>query len=89
MTIELACTELGVEDCDFIASGETPGEVVTQFVEHLESEHDIDMPDVDSILKDKMTTDEFLGGGFDEDAIMVVRRLQEKLGIEPELSLPF
>ena len=89
MTIELTCMELGVKDCDFATGGETPGEVATQVVEHLEGEHGIDMPDVDSILKDTTITDEFGGGSFDKDAMMVVRRLREKLGIEPDMSLPF
>jgi len=89
MTIELTCMELGVKGCDLTASGETPGEVVTQIVEHLESEHGIDMPDVDSILEGITTPEEFVEGGFDQDAIMVVKRLREELGIEPDMALPF
>jgi predicted small metal-binding protein len=89
MTIELTYVELGVKDCDLTASGETPGEVVTQIVGHLEDEHGIEMPDVDSILKGITTTKEFVEGGFDQEAIMVVKRLREKLGIEPDIALPF
>ncbi len=89
MAIELTCDELGVKGCDLTAIGDTPGEIVRQVVEHLESEHGIDLPDVDAILKETTIVEDFVDEGYDRDAIIVVRRLRERLGIEPKLSPSF
>jgi len=86
MTIKMNCAELSVNDCNFTATGETPGEIVEQMVDHLESDHGMDLPDVDSILTGMTLADTLMEGRFDADAIMVVRRLREKLDIEPGLA---
>lgn len=48
---EVSGEELGVVDCDFIARGETPGDVLKEMVDHLKTTHNMDMPDADEILK--------------------------------------
>jgi predicted small metal-binding protein len=54
MAKEISCDELGIVGCDFIARGETAGDVVEQVVQHLHSEHDIDLPDADAILEGRV-----------------------------------
>ena len=49
--VEVSCNELGVIDCDYVARGMTPGEVLEKMVDHLRSEHDLDMPDAEEDLK--------------------------------------
>jgi predicted small metal-binding protein len=81
---ELQCSELGVHECDFVAKGDSPAEVVEQFVKHLRSEYDIDLPDVDQILEGRTPADRLMEGRISKDAALVVTRLREKLGIEVE-----
>jgi predicted small metal-binding protein len=88
--MKVPCSELGIKDCDFVAEGETAGDVVGEVVEHLRAEHDMDMPDADVIL----------AGEVDEGPLkmvspavkLVVTRLTEALNIvpaeEPETPKP-
>lgn len=79
MSFKIDCQSLGVEDCDLVVSGETPGEVVRKIVDHLETEHDIDMPDPDLILRAKFVRTAI--AEIDPDALIIVKRLREKLNI--------
>jgi predicted small metal-binding protein len=81
MSKEIKCSDLGIEDCDFAAQGETAGEVVKEVVEHLRAEHDVDMPDADAILAGEVSQDS--RGLVDPDARLVVERLTEALNIVP------
>jgi predicted small metal-binding protein len=79
---EIHCSELGVHECDFVAQGETPAEVVEQVVEHLRSEYGIDLPDAEEILEGRTPTDRLMEGRIDKDAALLVTRLREQLGID-------
>ncbi len=81
MQWQVTGAELGVEDCEFTATGEKIDVVLGQMVNHLRTEHGIDMPDVDVILEGKATGDPL--GEPDADVALIVRRLVEALNIEP------
>lgn len=81
MTISLACADLGIQDCDWVVSGETPAEVVEQVVRRLRKEKGIKMPDPEAILEGDLTEDP-LDDGIDEAAATIVRRLYEELDIQ-------
>ncbi|MFN2201760.1 MAG: DUF1059 domain-containing protein [Caldilineaceae bacterium] len=81
MKWEITGRELGVQDCDYTASGDEVDDVLHQIVDHLRMEHGIDMPDVDVILEAKATDDPL--GEPDADVSLIVRRLVEALNIEP------
>jgi predicted small metal-binding protein len=78
---KIKCSELGVRDCDFVAKGESPGEIVKEVVEHLRAEHDIDMPDTDTILAGEVGEEftEVIG----EEVTLIVERLTTALNIVP------
>lgn len=82
--LQVTCQELRVQDCDFVAHGEAPAEIVEQLTEHLRSEHGIDLPDAEEILEGRTAADRLMEGEIDEDAALVVTRLRERLGIEVE-----
>jgi predicted small metal-binding protein len=88
MVEELRGTQLGIADCGFVAQG-SPGEIVRRFVEHLRAEHEIDMPDVEEILKGKVGEDDVVKGKIDRGAWIVTQRLQEELDIRPPKSEEF
>jgi predicted small metal-binding protein len=81
MMKKIECSELGIQDCDFTASGETAGDVVEQVVQHLRDEHDIDMPDADVILEGKVKEDPL--ASVEPDVALVIQRLTEALNIMP------
>ena len=78
---KIKCSELGVRDCDFVAKGESPGEIVKEVVEHLRAEHDIDMPDTDTILAGEVGEEftEVIG----EEVTLIVERLTTALNVVP------
>jgi predicted small metal-binding protein len=78
---KIKCSELGIRDCDFVAKGESPGEIVKEVVEHLRAEHDIDMPDTDTILAGEVGEEftEVIG----EEVTLIVERLTTALNIVP------
>jgi predicted small metal-binding protein len=78
---EVRCSDLGVHECDFVAQGETPAEVVEQVVKHLRSEYGVDLPDVDEILEGRTPADRLMEGRISKDAALVITRLRERLGI--------
>lgn len=85
--MRITCDDLGVKGCDLVAEGETPADVVEQVVEHLRSEHDIDMPDAEGILNKSILEPTHIPGAEpDKDVQLVVRRLREKLGIKPAMA---
>ena len=82
MAIELNCRDLGVADCDWTATGETPEDVVEQAVEHLKKEHNIKMPDPEVIMEGKFSDDP-LNSEASEEVRLVVTRMREELDIVP------
>lgn len=78
---KVGCSELGIQDCDFVAKGETAGDVVKEAVEHLRAEHDIDMPDADVILAGKVSQDPL--EMVDPAVALIAQRLTEALNIVP------
>jgi predicted small metal-binding protein len=83
---EMRCSELGVHECDYVAQGESPADIVEQFVEHLRSEYGMDLPDVDEILEGRTPADRLMEGRISKDAALVVTRLREKLGIDVDTT---
>ena len=78
---KIKCSELGIRDCDFVAKGETAGQIVKEVVEHLRAEHDIDMPDTDVILEGKVAEEPL--EVVDEDVSLILERLTTALNIVP------
>jgi len=83
--IRIHCSELGIADCDWVASGETPGDLVRDVVAHLGDDHGVDMPDAETILEGNYIEDPVMGDK-DEGAAIIVRRLREALNIEPRVE---
>ena len=81
MKKRIECSELGIKDCDFVASGETAGDVVRQIVSHLREEHDIRLPNADQILSGEDRADPL--GPVDPAAALIVERLTEALDLRP------
>jgi predicted small metal-binding protein len=79
--MKIKCSELGVKDCDFVAKGETAGDVVKQVVDHLRAEHDIDMPDADTIMDGELKEEPL--EMVDPDVKVVAERLTAALDIVP------
>lgn len=92
---EISCDALGIVGCHRTFRGETAGDVVDQVSDHLRSEHDIDLPDRDVILRsdegidvDAMA-DRILSMGYSKKAVLVMRRLRELLDVRaPEEGEP-
>lgn len=85
--ISLSDRELGIANCDYVATGETVGDVVEDMVEHLEDEHDVDMPSVESILDAEGSMHiADLGLDFDlsEEAALLVRRIRTEMNLIDE-----
>lgn len=53
MTYKINVADLGIENDDTTFTGETPGEVVSQVVDHLRIQHDLDMPNPKLILSEE------------------------------------
>jgi predicted small metal-binding protein len=81
MTKEVSCNQLGIKDCDFVAKGDAAGDVVKTMVEHIRSEHDIEMPDTDVILEGEVIEDPT--EAVKPDRTLIVKRLKETLNIAP------
>jgi predicted small metal-binding protein len=75
------CSELGIANCDWIASGETPGDVIDEVVAHLRDDHGIDMPDTETILEGNYIENPVMDDA-DEGVVIMIRRLRETLGLE-------
>jgi predicted small metal-binding protein len=83
MTKQIYCKELGLVDCDFQARGETPGEVITDAVEHLEKDHEMELPDAEVILEG-----DYDPGNLPEKTRLVVQRLRRAANIHSEAKMP-
>jgi predicted small metal-binding protein len=79
MSKEVRCEQLGLVDCDFRAQGDTPGEVVEQAVEHLAKDHDMNLPDAESIV-----AGDYDSSTLPEQTRLVVQRLRRALDIHSE-----
>jgi predicted small metal-binding protein len=82
VTIELRCKDLGIADCDWTATGETPADVLEQAVAHLEDDHGLAMPEPEAILEGELTQQPF-APELDKATRTVVVRMQEALDIVP------
>ena len=67
--------DLGVVDCEYVASGETAGDAAQDMIEHLRSEHDVDMPDADVV-----TSDDDIEAPS-SDAQVIIERLRDVLNV--------
>jgi len=79
MKFKITSKELGIQDCDFVATGDTAGDVVEQVVNHLRDEHDIDMPDAEVILQGEVVENPL--SESDPAVELVVERLTSALNI--------
>ena len=86
MSKMISCSELGVKDCEFVASGMTVNDVVEEMVEHLREEHDIKMPDAKMILNGDVGVD--TPEMADKATELIVNRMIEKLEINPPPDTP-
>lgn len=84
MTKQITASELGIQDCDFTARGETASDVVGQVVEHLRAEHGIDMPDAEIIMSGDLSKS--ILPPIDPGVQMIVDRMKETLNIVPPAS---
>jgi predicted small metal-binding protein len=84
MAREVSCSDLGVAGCNKTFRGETAADVVNQVKDHLESEHDIDLPQTEYILRDGIPIRTLLGEQIDEGARLIVDRLRDALDIRAE-----
>jgi predicted small metal-binding protein len=75
MVTELKCEDLNVKGCSFTVQGETPKEVLEKASEHLREEHDIELPDPETILESKDISN------LEESVQIVVQRLRKALNI--------
>ncbi len=92
---EVSCEELGVIDCDYEARGETPGDVLKKMVDHLQTVHDMDIPDAEEILKNPQHPGESVlilpelwvkkYPQMDEPVRLVTERLINKLNLPQDL----
>ena len=88
MPHQVRCDEdLGIQGCDFVASGEAAGDVVDQVVTHIRREHHVKMPAADAILTGAASSDP-LTPGMDKAANTVIRRLRETLNLRSYGDLP-
>lgn len=83
MAKRIGCSDLGIENCDFTAGGETPEDVMEEMTDHLRRKHDIDLPDTDVILAGDMTDDPL--GSVGPEVALTIRRLREVLDIDPTI----
>ncbi len=75
--------ELGIANCDFVAQGESEGEVVEQVVQHLRQDHNVAMPDAEVILQQNAHF-------FQDEAVQaVVRRLRDHLNLGTAEGRPY
>ena len=83
----ISCDALGIAGCTRTFCGKTAGDVVDEIRDHLRAEHSINLPDKETILRSDEDPDivelgrRIVGRGYSEDAIMVMRRLRELLGV--------
>ena len=73
VVFEIDCRSLGITDCSIGFSGSDPAEVVQRCVWHLQTEHDLEMPDIDDITTGRVDDIE------DDDVRVIVGRLRENL----------
>lgn len=94
--IKVSGKDLGIDNCNYVASGQTAGDVLKKMVAHLEQEHNMHMPPADDLL-DLFQTEQdrfdwtlapVVNARFplDEGAILVLRRLKEKLHLPNTLT---
>lgn len=86
---EVSCADLGVADCDYVARGEAAEDVVDEMLEHLEEEHDMDVPSSDVVLDTYPDDDTFIqelaevfSGEPDQETQIVLERLRDELNLQ-------
>ena len=81
MSYRLSCSDLGIHNCDWVVAGETAGDVIEQVVDRLRKEHDVRLPDAQTILAGDLDRDP-IGDDVDLAADVIVERLREKLNLQ-------
>lgn len=66
--------DLGVEDCTYVAKGDTVGDIIGQVKSHLEEKHGMDIPEKQAIIQNKV--DRPL---YTEKIWLLIERLRERL----------
>lgn len=80
MAMRIRCADdLHVKGCDFVVHGEGPVELVEKVVEHLQEDHDIEMPDAETIV-----TGDLDEPTLDPNVRIIIRRLRAALDIPGE-----
>ncbi len=86
MAIEIACSDLGIADCDFVARGETPADVVNQLARYLRKEKGINLPDTDVILQGDVGDTNAPTEAEGKAVVELVKRIRSRLHVGPELA---
>lgn len=72
----LAGRELNVTGCTFVAEGETAADILQQMIEHLEEEHELQLPNAEAILSGKVEETDLTHGSR-----LVLERIRERLDL--------
>jgi predicted small metal-binding protein len=94
MAYEINCASLGIAGCTQTFHGETAADVIDAARDHLKAEHGIDLPPSDVILESGINpmgeefAESFVRGGYEGDAIIVIRRLREILSVGQSATMP-
>ena len=80
MHYTVSCTDLGIHNCDWTATGETAGDVVEEVVRHMRKEQKIDMPDAQAILEGD-SWENPMDDTMDPAVVTIVQRLRERLNL--------
>jgi len=77
----ISSRELGIRNCDLVISGDRAGDIVARMVDHLRSEHDMDLPDADVIMRGKISEKPLAEA--DPGAVLAAKRMIDVLEIVP------
>jgi hypothetical protein len=89
MAYRVDCSDLDIVGCDAVFEGETPADVLDQARPYLK-DHGVDLPNNELILQtgvnplNEAYATALWRGGFDEDTVIVVRKLREQLDAPTE-----
>ncbi len=68
--------DINVNGCSYTAEADTPGDVLRLMVEHLNAEHDMRLPDADTLLAWEEDDDR-----LDRGARIALERIRARLGL--------
>jgi predicted small metal-binding protein len=81
MRYTVSCTDLGIHNCDWTATGETAGDVVEDVVRHVRKEQKINLPDAQTIMEGDFWQNP-LDDTMDPAVVTIVQRLRERLNLQ-------